>query len=209
MLALFPDRVTLNALTLLIRYLIRHFAYKGDRAMPRLKQIGIDIDINGVIERHRRTFSETENDILRRLLLLDSPKQAPRSPMKDPQVAQAPVRQRGLWSVELHGERCPALNLKGAYRSLLLKLQNLDSAFLQRFSLEQSRSRRFVSRRPKELYLASPNLAEDHAELLIDGWYFDTNLSTEQVAKRIRVAARLCNLKYGRDVRILNNFQEI
>ena len=176
--------------------------------MPRLKQIGIDVDINGVIEKHRRAFSESENDILRRLLLVDARVQEQRTPPTDANANQA-VRQRGLWTVEVQGYRVPAPNLKGAYKALLLELQKFDSAFLQRFSLERSRSRRFVSRHPKQLYLASPNLAKDYAELLIDDWYFDTNLSTEQVSKRIRVAARLCGLSYGKDVRILNSFQEI
>ena len=99
--------------------------------------------------------------------------------------------------------------MKGAYRTLLLKLQEMDPAFLQRFSMEKTRARRFVSRFPKDLYFASPSLAKDFAEPLVDGWFFDTNLSTEQVAKRIRVAARLCELNYGRDVRILNNLHSI
>lgn len=177
--------------------------------MPRLKQIGIDVDVNGIIERHRRSFSETENDILRKLLLVDQKIKLPANRSTSVKAGQGKVRQRGLWTVELNGGRHPAPNLKGAYKALLLELQKFDSSFLHRFSLEQSRSRRFVSRQPKQLYMASPELAKDYAEPLVDDWYFDTNLSTEQVAKRIRVAARLCSLNYGKDVRILNNFQEI
>lgn len=177
--------------------------------MPRLKQIGIDVDVNGLIEKSRRAFSETENDILRRLLLGNTETRTRLNPNSHVEPVQAPVRQRGLWTVELKSERHPAPNLKGAYKTLLLELQKLDPTFLQRFSSEKSRSRRYVSRRPTELYLASPELAQDHARSLHDGWFFDTNLSTQQVSQRIRVAARLCGLTYGKDIRILNNFEEI
>lgn len=178
--------------------------------MPRLKQIGIDVEINGVIEKYRRALSETENDILRRLLLADVAREEERGdPSNGARARSGPPRQRGLWTVELNGERLPARSLKDAYRTLLLELDRLDSAFLQRFSLEQSRARRFVARHPKQLYLASPALAKDFAERLTDDWYFDTNLSADQVARRIRVAARLCGLNYGRDLRILNNLLEI
>jgi hypothetical protein len=179
-----------------------------EEEMARLKQIGIDVDVNGVIERSRRSFSETENEILRRLLLEHVQKPRPVSIRKvtpDP----ASIRQRGLWVVDMKNERISAPNLKGAYKVFLLELQKLDSSFLERFSAERSRSRRFVSRQPDRLYMASPELAKDYAQPLGNGWYFDSNLSTQQVSKRIRVAARLCDLTYGKDVRILNGFEEI
>ena len=62
---------------------------------------------------------------------------------------------------------------------------------------------------PSELYDSAPHLAEDHARLLKDDWYFDTNLSTEQVAKRARVAARVAGLNYGRDVKLMENLRLI
>lgn len=189
--------------------LIRNIPYKGEWTVPRLKQIGIDVEINGVIEKNRRAFSESENEILRRLLLGAAEIRPPRAPALQLGADQTPIRQRGLWTVELNGVRRSAPNLKGAYKALLLELQKLDSTFLQRFSSERSRSRRFVSRQPGQLYLASPALAKDHAQPLNDDWFFDTNLSTEQVSKRIRVAARLCGLNYGKDVRILSSLQEI
>ena len=127
--------------------------------MQRLKQIGIDVEINGVIEKNRRAFSESENDILRRLLLGIPEIRTSRAPAML-EADQAPARQRGLWTVELNGARRPAPNLKGAYKALLLELQKLDSTFLQRFSSERSRSRRFVSRQPGQLFLTSPAIAK-------------------------------------------------
>ena len=178
--------------------------------MPRLKQIGIDVDVNGVIEKNRKAFSETENAILRRLLKLPNDAARPFSALAtQSSESRSPIRQRGLWTVRINERRTAAANLKEAYRTLLEELQKQDPKFLEEFSAERSRSRRYVSRSPTCLFLASPELAKDHAKPLVDGWYFDTNLSAQQVAQRARVAARLCGLSYGRDVQILHNLEEI
>lgn len=179
--------------------------------MHELKPIEIDLEVNAVIEGQRRSFGESPNAILRRLLL-EAPVR-PRIGSSGDVHALEPSypgeRVTGRWTVELNGARTAASNLKGAYRTLLLLLHARDGQFLQAFAQERARARRFVARRPEDLYLNSPDLARDHAKPLDDGWYFDTNLSTDQVARRARIAARLAGLKYGRDVRILNNMEEI
>lgn len=189
--------------------------------MPKFKQIGIDVDVHRAIEGRRRSFSESENDILRRLLLPTDhlarernrrPPPPPSAGQKEVRVQSAPdkaTRSRGLWSVEILGERKPAANLQDAYRQLLLHLYARRPDFLEKFAREGGRSRRFVARSARDLYLKSPHLAEAHARELPNGWYFDSNLSKEQVAKRARVAARLCGLHYGTDLRILENLREI
>lgn len=178
--------------------------------MARLKQIGIDVDVNGVIEGHRQSFSESENDILRRILLPPEPERTARqAPVQVPERPAGATRARGMWSVEISGARIAAANLKDAYRTLLVALSEEHPDFLELFSREKARSRRFVARTPPQLYLSSPRLAKDHAKPLADGWYFDTNLSAEQVSQRARIAARICGLRYGQDVKILNNFEEI
>lgn len=188
--------------------------------MSDLKRIGIDVDVSGVIENGRRSFSESENDILRRLLLpraspavrSGAERPAPKAMAELPPDLPAPApatRSTGNWAVDLSGRRIAAPNLKTAYRTLLVLLSEADPHFLEKFSKEQARSRRFVARSPGELYLASPRLAAKHAAPLGDGWYFDTNLSTDQVSRRARIAARLCGLRYGTDVYLLNNLQQI
>jgi hypothetical protein len=175
--------------------------------MPRLKQIGIDVEVNGAIEQARLSFAESENEILRRLLLkqrggrASNGVQAPTPP--------GPRRARGLWTVELSGHREAAANLRDAYRLLLDRLAERFPDFLERFSHEKARSRHFVARNALHLYGNAPHLADKHAQPLVDGWFFDTNLSTVQVSQRVRIAARLCGLSYGRDLRILDNLREI
>ena len=178
--------------------------------MPRLKQVGIDVDVNRMVEQHRRSFSESVNDILRRVLPLIPPSETPpvRFAPSSPESVRA-IRTRGQWTVEIDDRRIAAGSLKAAYRTLLLALSERSPDFLARFAEEKGRSRRFVARTPGALYGASPHLAKDHAEPLTDGWYLDTNLSAAQVSARARIAARLCGLRYGADVRILENLREI
>jgi hypothetical protein len=179
--------------------------------MARHKQIGIDVDVNGVIEQARQSFAETENDILRRLLLGSPPAGKGRTPSPRPVAGgpRGPSRSRGLWTVELADERLPAGSLKEAYLVALEQLQARFPDFLTRFSRQKGRARRYVARSPSDLYAKSPHLAEKNAYPLGGGWFVDTNLSTEQVAKRVKVAAHLCGLLYGRDFRLLDNLREI
>ncbi|MEA3029841.1 MAG: hypothetical protein QOG13_1166 [Sphingomonadales bacterium] len=178
--------------------------------MGGFRRIAIDLDVHRAIERRRQALGESENEILRRVLL--TPPNAGAAPRQRPAVAaggQARVsRSRGLWSVEIAGRRLAAANLKDAYRLLLRALAAAHPHFLASFAQEKERSRRFVARAPADLYTRSPHLAR-HAQPLADGWYFDSNLALTQVAKRARIAARLCGLHYGSDVRILDNLREI
>jgi len=174
----------------------------------RLREIGIDLDVHRAIERARVSFGESENDILRRLLLARRDGRH-RPPASAPRPAHAEPRRRGLWTVEICGRKLPAANLKHAYRTLLAELAASHPLFLEAFSEERGRGRRMVARTPEALFARSPHLARRHAEPLVFGWYFDSNLSAEQAGKRARIAARLCGLHYGSDVRILDNFTEI
>ncbi len=179
--------------------------------MPEMKTIEIDLDVNAAIERDRNSFKESVNDILRRRLLGERGSEPAKAPgAVDLESVEEPgQRITGRWTVELGGKRSSASNLKSAYRALLLLLHERHPEFLQDFSEERARARRFVARAPRDLYFNSPDLAKHHAKPLTAGWYFDTNLSTDQVARRARIAARLCGLRYGRDARILKGLEEI
>jgi hypothetical protein len=178
--------------------------------VPRFKQIEIDVEVNRAIEQARLSFAESENEILRRLLLKSRvAKTAIHARAPAPPSPQGPPRARGLWTVELSGARESAANLRDAYGLLLRRLAERFPDFLERFSHEKARSRRFVARNGLHLYGTAPHLAGKHAKPLVDGWFFDTNLSTVQVAQRVRIAARLCGLPYGKDVRILDDLREI
>ncbi|HYI49286.1 MAG TPA: hypothetical protein VEX35_12565 [Allosphingosinicella sp.] len=175
------------------------------------RTIAIDLDVHRAIERARLGLGESQNDILRRLLLLGRKRRSGVAPGGDggaPRRAGGP-RGRGLWAVEIAGRRIPAANLKAAWRVLLRELAASQPRFLDELAAESGRGRRFVARSPAALYPRSPHLALRHAEPLIEGWFVDGNVSADQVARRARIAARLCGLHYGSDVRILDNLREL
>jgi len=171
------------------------------------RQIAIDLDVHRVIERQRRSFGESDNDILRRLLLPAPGPRAPAARSVSRGAARLP-RSRGLWSVEIGGRRIPAANLKQAYCVMLRELAAAHPQFLAAFADVKGRTRRPVARTPAALYGRSGHLAR-HAEPLVEGWYFDSNLSAARAGRLARIAARLCGLYYGPDVRILDNLREI
>jgi hypothetical protein len=172
------------------------------------RTIEIGLDVHRAIERARLELGESENDILRRLLGHGPAGKALPRIRAGTTRPPGPSRGRGLWSVDIGGRRIPAANAKQAYRILLRELAAAHPHFLEAFAEEQGRSRRFVARTPAALYGKSAHLAR-HAEPLVAGWYFDSNLSAARVARLARIAARLCGLHYGSDVGILDNLREI
>src|SRR5437588_12376696 len=103
--------------------------------MSRLKQIGIDVGVHRAIEQARESFSESENDILRRMLLGDGAVRK-NAPFRRPRTSATndAARYHGLWSVEVKGKRTPAANMKDAYRTLLLKLDEVSPQVIERFA---------------------------------------------------------------------------
>ena len=168
--------------------------------MARMKQISIDVEVSRVVESNRNSFSESENDILRRLLLVLSP--SAKSPPAVTAMHPQATKRRGAWSFFLEGNEIRTANMKDAYCKMLLMLAERDPNFLQLFSQLRSRSRRYVATDKRSLFEASPHLANDFAAELSPGWFVDTNLSKQQVSKRARAAAETAGLKYGSGMRI-------
>lgn len=170
--------------------------------MAKLKEILIDVDVNRVIEANRASFSEKENDILRRLLLDGNSR--PLAPaiaaVTQLEVPNFGLRSRGQWQVKFGNEVVSGTNLKDAYFNLLRLAHQRDGGFLEHFSTYKAKSRRYVARRGEALYLNSPHLAKDHAVEIIPGWFVDGNLSEDQVGKRARAAATAAGFAYGDDV---------
>jgi hypothetical protein len=177
------------------------------RGASELRHIAIDVEVHRAIERARQSLSESENEILHRLLI------GARKPLKSGRRRSSPARQatrsRGSWAVELHGERHAAPNMSEAYRLLLIMLEEAAPGLLNKLAQERTRSRRFVAREPRALYKDSPHLTRQFGRHLQDDWYYDANLSADQVGKRARVAARLAGFTYGRDVRLVDSLREI
>lgn len=161
------------------------------------KQIEIDIDVNRVIEAGRLHFGETENDILRRLLLgtKDKPKAIKLQPAE-----RRNERVTGDFSFALFGKTHPANSLKDGYKKILRELVKRDSGFAPRLAEVKTPARRLIARTPEALYMSSPHLAKDFAERLDDAWWVDLNLSTQQVRRRVEITCNIANIEMGRDL---------
>ncbi len=126
-----------------------------------------------------------------------------------PVIEPRESKRRGKWAAQLLGKEHKTANMKDAYCTILRLLADLDAQFLLRFSMSGSSSRRFVAKDALSLYLKSPHLAKDFASKLVDGWFVDTNVSEQQVAKRVRIAAETAGLRYGVDFKVSENGRTI
>jgi negative regulator of replication initiation len=163
-----------------------------------MKQIEIDLDVSREIEVARLSFSETENDILRRLLRIGWSEGSSVSRPEE-QIGQ---RSTGTFSFTYKRERFREASLKTAYKRLLLLIHADNSDFLSELAEQPVRRGRIVSKDKQALYQTSPHLAEQYAEKLTDDYWYDTNLSTDQTKSRIRLACGVAGLDYGDDVRL-------
>lgn len=165
--------------------------------------IDIDIEVHKVIEANRKSFEDTQNDILRRLLLGSSANGAPTAP---PQLGGATTvrheRSTGSYGFVLNGKKMSFNNMKAAYKNCLLELASVDGTFLTSLSKEETPARRLVARDRKALYKKTPHLADEFAEELVDGWWLDTNLSQQQVESRLQIACKVANIVFGSDLEL-------
>ena len=170
--------------------------------MPQTTEIRIDIEVHRAIEVRRTTFSQSPNDILRATFGLPTVSEIQALPPVSlgPPRAGSKSRRTGAHKLELLGEKIVEGSLKAAYKSCLRRLAELDARFLQRLSERPTRSRRLVARDRRELYLNKPELADDYAEQLADGWWVDINLSRQQVEQRLKTACEVASLEFGVDL---------
>ena len=161
------------------------------------KTIKIDIEVHRAIESRRQSFTQSENDILREVFGI--PREPPQSPSKRPH-RRPPRGISGRYAFVLLGERVKEDSLKAAYMDCLRRLAELDPQVLERLSEETTKARRIVARRPEDLYLKNPKLAEKFAVQLTDQWWVDTNLSRSQCEQRLKTVCEVTGIGFGSDL---------
>lgn len=169
-----------------------------------MTELKIDMDVYKAIEAARESFDESQNDILRKMLL--SGVGAVPSPVNAQQAGATIVRAErttGDYGFLLKGQSFSFTSLKSAYRNCLLEFAAQDPAFLSNLSKEETSARRIVATDPKELYKKTPHLADEFAEVLTEGWWYDTNLSQQQVESRLQTACKVADLKFGVDLTLI------
>lgn len=163
--------------------------------------IKIDMDVYKAIEASRVRFDEQQNDILRRVLLDGAAATLePPEPQETGAVSDRAERATGEYAFLLKGEHFSSSSLKSAYRNCLLRLAYQDPAFLPNLSKEETPARRIVATDAKYLYKKTPHLADEFAEILTKGWWYDTNLSQQQVESRLKTACKVAGLSFGDDL---------
>ena len=190
----------------------------GGPGEPDMRQIEIDLRVHRAIESARRSFEESESDILGRLLSLADGDGATGSTA----VAESPVgrietaipigqRTTGQWSVWKGPDRYLARNLREAYLTAIAKAADHDPDLLAKLASEGDGRRRVVAKQAKALYPRSPHLAEPHRNNWhrLGEWCVDLNLSRDQAAKRVRRACSLAGLRYGSDLTIMENLSAL
>ena len=160
--------------------------------MSQTTKIAIDLDVHRAIENRRTSFDQSPNEILRNLF--DLPPSSPTVMPSDPKP-----RRTGAYAFVLLGNRVEAGSLKQAYTTCLRKLGEVDSRFFDRLSRVTTRSRRIIARKPADLYLKKPELAQKHAARLTGPWWVDTNLSRAQCERRLRMACEIAGVRFGGD----------
>ncbi len=186
------DRALTSPLTFLIRN-SDSFPYKElSGIMSQTTKIAIDLDVHRAIENRRTSFDQSPNEILRNLF--DLPPSSPTVMPSDPRP-----RRTGAYAFVLLGNRVEAGSLKQAYTTCLRKLGEVDSGFFERLSRVTTRSRRIIARKPADLYLKKPELAQKHAARLTGPWWVDTNLSRAQCERRLRMACEVAQLRFDGD----------
>jgi hypothetical protein len=154
------------------------------------------------IEAQRLSFGETHDAIIRRAL---AERAGRRSERAVPGGARGAQRQRGRVRVVLFGEARAAMNLRDGYLLVLTALTRHKASLLALLANEGSARRRWVARSAEALFVTAPHLARTHAHEIAPEWFVDTNVSRAQIMARLTVAARLAGLRFGEDVRLIED----
>lgn len=91
---------------------------------------------------------------------------------------------------------------KGLLRLLWTDFPN-DQELMARAMSNCGTTRSYVAKTPCELFPGkSKTWCETHSELLIDGWYIDTNINRERMRRVLRSTIKALGLKLGEEVTV-------
>lgn len=104
----------------------------------------------------------------------------------------------------LNGQYYPARNASNVLVSVFETLSQRDRTFLERFAAlpKHGRTRRYLARRPEDLYPGHPDLCYKYSVQLSTGWWLGTNLSRAQIERIIEMACEVAGVKYGRELSV-------
>ncbi|HUX07519.1 MAG TPA: hypothetical protein VMX35_09425, partial [Acidobacteriota bacterium] len=107
----------------------------------------------------------------------------------------------GKYIVELFEDRISGNTLAEILVSVLKKLQERDSKFLENLSSKGGRLRRIVAKSPELLYPGSEHLA-GYSQEVVPTWWVATNNSRQAVHRILKTACDVSGIKYGNDMKV-------
>lgn len=110
------------------------------------------------------------------------------------------TRRSGQYWFELKEKRVETHSLRDLLAEALRALEAKYPGTLEKLSQFKGRSRRIVARDPKLLF-DKAHLTANHAEKLIDGWYFGTNNSADSTNSWLRRACAFAGVEWGKEFR--------
>ncbi len=102
----------------------------------------------------------------------------------------------------LDGRHYSARSAREVLEGIFETLTERDASFLERFAAlpKHGRTRRYLAKKPDELYPGRPDLVRDHSKQLTSGWWLSTNHSRATIERIIEMACDVAHLKYGKDL---------
>lgn len=156
--------------------------------MTKFREIKIDLDVWKEIVARSTVFDEEPNNVLRRMLKLDTPT----------------IRFDGNFGFELKGNEHPAGSARGVLVGVLEALNTLDENIIARFAdlPKHGRSRRFVALNKENLYHERPDLCEQHSHQLHNGYWVGTNYGRVQIRKILQMVCETAHLEWNKDLKV-------
>jgi hypothetical protein len=113
--------------------------------------------------------------------------------------ASSASRRSGTYKFEIGGKRYFNSSLKQLLHDALIAIERASPGTLDKLSTIKPYSKRIVARDPKLLF-ESAHLSDDFSEPLIDGWWYGTNNSAQEVRAWMERAANCAGLTWGSDI---------
>lgn len=131
-----------------------------------------------------------------------TPNPIPVAPKPQPSPPRPESTKARISGFMIGAERIEVGTARGTLIAIILKFDQNDPTFMERFyRASTTRRRRLVSRNRAELY-DKPHLVSE-AKDLGNGWWIGTNLSQQQIRSRIKTACSVAGMEFGRELKLI------
>jgi hypothetical protein len=87
-----------------------------------------------------------------------------------------------------------------AVSEIINELATADATFLPRLGEIRLRTKRYVAKEREDLFSGRPDLAQEYARPIAEGWWLGTDFNRAELEKMVRIACSLSGLEFGVDL---------